>query len=195
MSEPANGQPAEHSAQRESLTQPHEGEVERFWADAKVHARLDGVPSYFGPTPLASVVPPTWAFGDDPELADRLLDLVLDGEKTAMASAREDYGDDPLPERGSLSIVLDSQGHPRALIATSDVEVVPFDEVSEAHARAEGEGDRTLAGWRADHERFFTDHDPLGRGFRVDMPVVLESFVLLHPSRESRATFRAMFLG
>ena len=36
-----------------------------------------------------------------------------------------------LPEAGDLSIVLDGAGHPRALIATTDVRIVPFDEVDE----------------------------------------------------------------
>lgn len=176
--------------------QPEEGEIERFWADARVHARLDGIAAYFGPNPLAAVTPPAWAFADDPGLADGLLALVLAGTKTAMASAREDYdAEDDLPERGGMSILLDSDGHPRALIVTTAVTILPFEDVPDDHAHAEGEGDRTLASWRTAHERFFTDHDDRGRGFRPDMPVVLERFALLHPSNESRATFRAMFSG
>ncbi len=35
------------------------------------------------------------------------------------------------------------------MIETTDLRVVPFDQVGEEHARAEGEGDRTLAHWRA----------------------------------------------
>ncbi len=86
-----------------------------------------------------------------------------------------------LPEPGVLGIVLDGEGHPRALVATTEVQVVPFDEVGEDHALAEGEGDRTLASWREGHERFFRDNDPHGRGFRPDMPVVLERFEVLYP--------------
>ena len=156
--------------------------VERFWALARPHAKLGGMPGYFGPNALESVPPPAWSFGADPEQADRLLRLVLDGTKTATASARDDYDaeGEQLPEPGSMSILLDGADRPRALIVTTDVEVVAFDEVGEEHARAEGEGDGSLAGWRADHEQFFTEHAAPGSpGFRPDMPVVLERFSVL----------------
>ncbi len=159
-------------------------EVATFWALASRQARLDSVPGYFGPTPLASVMPPAWSFGATSEQASEIAALVADGIKTATASAAEDYiaEGEGLPEPGVLGIVLDGDGHPRALVATTDVEVVAFDEVGEEHARAEGEGDRSLASWRAGHERFFREHDPHGRGFRPDMPVVLERFRVLYPS-------------
>lgn len=156
--------------------------IEAFWSLARRHARLSTLPGYFGPSTLEVVTPPAWSFGGDPEQADRLLQLVLDGTKTATASAREDYDLDegPLPEPGALGILLDGQDRPRALVATTHVEVVPFDQVDADHAYAEGEGDRTLAGWRVAHEAFFTRNDPLGRGFRPDMPVVLERFTVLY---------------
>ena len=35
--------------------------------------------------------------------------------------------------------------------------MVPFNEASEEHAYKEGEGDRSLAYWRAVHEEFFAE--------------------------------------
>ncbi len=153
--------------------------VESFWALARPHARLGGMPGYFGASPLELVPPPAWAFGAEAEQADRLLELVLDGTKTATASAADDYDveGEQLPQAGSMSILLDGSDRPRALIVTTEVEVVPFEQVPEEHARAEGEGDGTLAGWREDHQRFFADH--AAAGFRADMPVVLERFEVL----------------
>jgi uncharacterized protein YhfF len=154
--------------------------VEAFWELARFHARLNSAPTYFGPTTLEVVPPPAWAFGDSPEEADELLQLVLDGAKTATASAFWDYEaeGETLPEVGSLSILLDGRGHPRALISTTDVEVVPFDEVDDEHARLEGEGDRSLGHWRAAHERFFRETS--SRGYEPDMPVVLERFEVVY---------------
>ena len=154
--------------------------VEAFWELARFHARLNSAPTYFGPTTLEVVPPPAWAFGSSAEEADELLQLVLDGAKTATASALWDYEaeGETLPEVGSLSILLDGRGHPRALISTTDVEVLPFDEVDEEHARLEGEGDRSLGHWRAAHERFFRETS--GRGFESDMPVVLERFEVVY---------------
>ena len=57
-----------------------------------------------------------------------------------------------VPRVGDLSIVVDGAGDPRALLRTTEVEVVPFDQVTAEHAAAEAEGDGTLESWRAQHE-------------------------------------------
>lgn len=168
-------------------------EIELFWGEAQRQARLETVPAYFGPTALSSVPPPAWSFGDGAE-ADALLAAILDGTKTAMASARDSYdSDDDLPEIGRMSILLDGGGHPRALLVTTAVSVTAFGEVSEEHALTEGE--ESLAAWRESHERYFTDHDPTGRGVGPDLPVVLERFEVLHPASRSRATLRGILGG
>lgn len=157
-------------------------EVEAFWNLARFHAKLNVIPAYFGPTPLEVVPPPAWSFGASAEQADELLRLVLDGTKTATATALWDFEaeGEELPEPDSMSIILDGAGHPHALIETTDVAVVPFDEVDEEHAWLEGEGDRSLAHWRDVHERFFTEHAVHDREFSRDMPVVLERFRILY---------------
>lgn len=157
-----------------------EDAIGAFWRLARQHAHLEQMPGYFGPTPLESVPPPTWSFGADPGQADELLALVLDGTKTATSSAYWDYEaeGEPLPEAGTLGIVLDSHGLPRALLETASVRVLPFDEVDAEHAWLEGEGDRSLAHWREVHRSFFTEHHSHERGFAETMPVVLERFAL-----------------
>jgi len=153
-----------------------EGPVEGFWRNARRHTGLETVPGYFGRSPLELMLPPTWSFGVTPEQADELLELVLTGVKTATASAYADYEaqDEPLPHAGSLSIVLDSRGVPRALLQTTAVEVRAFDEVDAEHAYLEGEGDRTLDYWRRAHRKFFS----ADRHFDPQMQVVLERFEL-----------------
>lgn len=162
-----------------------EDEIGSFWLTASAHSGLTHMPGYFGPSTLEVVRPPAWSFGGTPEQADELLALVLAGTKTATSSALRDYEaeDEPLPTEGSLSIVLDGQGHPRALISTTDVRVVPFDEVDEEFARAEGEGDLSLAHWRRVHEEFFAVHGSTDEPVTGDMPVVLERFRVLHTRR------------
>ena len=162
-------------------------EIDAFWEDAKVRAGLNPARSFAGPNVADSVPPPAWSFGAGPQEADELLGLVLAGRKTATASSAWDYevaGEDP-PTSGELSIVLDGAGHPRALIRTVEVRIVPFAEVDAAHAYAEGEGDRSLDHWRAVHRSFFTEHaehDRFADGvFDERMPVVLERFEVLVP--------------
>lgn len=161
------------------LPSPDQTEVDNFWEVARAHAGLNVAPGYFGPTTLESVPPPAWSFGGSPAQADELLALVLAGTKTATASSRADYADESeLPQPGGLAIVLDGAGHPGALIAITAVDVVPFREVDAEHAYAEGEGDRSLDGWRDAHRSFFTDH--ASEGFDEDMLVVLERFQVLY---------------
>lgn len=122
-----------------------------------------------------------WAFGDD---ADTLAGLVLDGEKTATASAYALYAleDEPLPEPGAYSVVLDSRGEAVCVIRTTTVTVKPFSEVDAQFARKEGEGDRTLAYWRRVHKDFFAkEMEAVGLEFTEQMDVVLEEFVRLYP--------------
>ena len=159
-----------------------EGPLEAFWRNARRRAHVESVPGYFGRGPLELLVPPAWSFGATPEQADALLDLVLDGTKTATAGALWDYEaeGEELPRVGDLSIILDSRGVPRALIRVTAVDVVPFDQVSAEHAAAEGEGDLSLAYWREVHQQFFTEVATHDHGFSEQMPVVLEHFELLH---------------
>ena len=156
--------------------------LDAFWGRAQQHADLATISSYMGESVIASLRPPAWAFGATPEQADELIALVLDGTKTATSSALWDYEaeGEELPTEGTLGIVVDGQGTPRALVVTTRVRTVPFDEVDAAHAHAEGEGDRSLEYWRRVHEQFFTDHASHERGFAPDMPVVLEELRVLH---------------
>lgn len=159
-------------------------DVVRFWEAARGRAGLGGLDVITGSSSAAAVPPPAWAFGRTPQEADDLLALVLAGRKTATASAHWLYRHqgEHLPRPGDLSILLDGRGRPRALVRTTAVEVVPFDEVGAEHAACEGEGDGTLASWRQVHEDLFrAELEAAGGRFRPDMAVVLERLELLHP--------------
>jgi uncharacterized protein YhfF len=96
----------------------------------------------------------TFSFGDDPELADELLTVVLDGRKTATCWAASEGLKST--EVGTFMVVFDGAGRLRAVIETVELTQRHFDEVDEQFAYDEGEGDRTLAYWRQAHQRYFT---------------------------------------
>lgn len=82
----------------------------------------------------------TFAFGDSPELADELLELVVKGIKTATCST-EDEPNTSTP--GERWVVLDGRGEPRCVIETAEVAYRRFNEVDATFAYDEGEGDRS----------------------------------------------------
>jgi uncharacterized protein YhfF/rhodanese-related sulfurtransferase len=130
-----------------------------------------------------------FAFGDDPALADELALLVLIGRKRATTSLLADYqpDDEPLPRPGDRAVVLDGEGHEVGVIETTAVAVKPFADVDEAFAHDEGEGDRTLASWRTDHEHVLRRRcDTLGITFSPQLEVVCEHFRLIHPPPATR---------
>lgn len=123
-----------------------------------------------------------WAFGDGPALADDLAARVCQGIKTTTAGLLWEYEFDgePVPQPGDLSVILDGSETLVAVIETVDVQIVPFNEVSAAHASDEGEGDRSLADWREGHWRFFTRSCArIGRTLDETMPIVCERFRVL----------------
>lgn len=125
-----------------------------------------------------------WAFGDSPQMADELLDLVIRGIKTGTASSYEIYkaNNELLPEVGGHSILLDGHGDPQAVIVTTKVHITSFDEVGADFAYTEGEGDRTLQSWRKDHENFFSRESLtfLKKPFDPKMKVVCENFRVVY---------------
>ncbi|MBB6174166.1 uncharacterized protein YhfF [Nocardiopsis mwathae] len=128
---------------------------------------------------------PRAEFGAPGPMRDGLVAAILDGRKTATASLLADYeaAGEPLPQTGDQALLVDSAGHPVAVIETIDMCVVPLGEVDEAHAAAEGEGHRTVAEWRAAHEEFWRREaarvePPPPHGVTLDdaTQVVLERF-------------------
>lgn len=124
-----------------------------------------------------------WAFCGGGEIGDRLAKLVLDGVKTATASAYISYQieNEPIPEAGCYSVVLYDNGEAACIIRTNKVSLVPFDEVSAEHAYKEGEGDRSLAYWREVHrESFAPDYAEAGLEFDEHGLIVLEEFHIVY---------------
>ena len=95
-----------------------------------------------------------FAFGDSPQIADELLELVLAGVKTGTCwPASEGLKGSA---EGARYVVLDSAARARAVIESVHLEQRRFDQVEADFASSEGEGDRSLATWRDIHEACFT---------------------------------------
>lgn len=123
-------------------------------------------------------------FVDNEAGANQLADLVLAGTKRATAGlfwAFEAENDLP-PKPGDLSVVTDWHGHPLCVIETRQVEIIPFDEVSEDFAATEGEGDKSLNYWRKAHWDYFVKEcSQIGKVPDLKMPVICERFDVVFP--------------
>ena len=127
-----------------------------------------------------------WYFGDSRELADELAKLVVRGKKTATASLYWEYEaeGEQLPQVGGYSVITGYDGEPRGVIQTTEVRILPFDEVEADFAADEGEGDLTLDFWRQAHWSFFSRTCiRLGLEPELKMPVVCERFRLQYAER------------
>jgi uncharacterized protein YhfF len=125
-------------------------------------------------------------------LRDQLVAAILSGAKTSTSGLLVGYEreNEPLPKVGQLSAVVDSQGRRVAAIEVTEVRVVRLADVDLQHARDEGEGDESVAQWRAGHEEFW--HSPEARAelgdasFSVndDTLIVAERFRLVHRAED-----------
>jgi uncharacterized protein YhfF len=90
-------------------------------------------------------------------LRDRLVAAILSGAKTSTSGLVLEYerANEPLPSVGQMEAVVDSDDRPVAAIEVTDVRVVRLADVDLQHVLDEGEGDESVAQWRAGHESFW----------------------------------------
>jgi uncharacterized protein YhfF len=108
-----------------------------------------------------------FAFGDSSRMADELGAKVIAGTKTATCWAAVQGR---LTEVGEQMVMLDGQGRGWAVIEATELTERAFDDIDEAFAREEGEGD--LEEWRDIHRRYFTREGT----FAPDMNLYCERF-------------------
>ena len=123
-------------------------------------------------------------WGDGPQMADELGALIAAGTKTATCSALAEwkYDGDELPVPGVLTVVLDGSDEPLCIVETTEVNILPFNQVPADFAYDEGEGDRSLAYWRKAHQQFFKrTFERIGGQFTEDMLLVCERFRVIYP--------------
>lgn len=119
-----------------------------------------------------------WSFGDTPQMADDLVKLVLEGKKIATCSLLRAYQgyEDQIPRVGVYSLICDGKNKPKCIVFYTDTFICKFNEVSEEHAREEGEGDQTLEYWRKVHTEFFSEYG----NFHEDENLLCERFRVVY---------------
>lgn len=121
-----------------------------------------------------------FSFGHGEQMADCLLQLVLQGKKTATCW-RHKTGEE-ITQDGAKSIVLDGQGNPVCIIETVETIILPYKEVDWTLAKLEGE-DEDLESWKWNHKTFF-EEEGKRKGFSFDENMLLcfEKFKVVYNS-------------
>ena len=113
--------------------------------------------------------PNRWTFGID---VDRLVDLVLDGKKTATTSL---YELDNVSKVGDISILTDSKDNNMCFIKTINVIITEFRNITWDLAELEGEN-KSLNEWKESHMNYFNIIDP---NFNENTKVIFEVFEVI----------------
>lgn len=92
-----------------------------------------------------------WNFGEDLILANKLKQLVLNGNKTAATGLYNRK----VSMVGDYEAILDSNQNRFCIIRITNVEVKPFLNVNYEFVQKEGEGDEDVESWRKKHRKFF----------------------------------------
>lgn len=130
-------------------------------------------------------VPPAWHFCANEADANECAQLVLAGIKRATSPSLWSFesSNEALPQGGDLNIVTDWSGKAVCIIRTTKVQILPLDEITETHARIEGEGDGSLAWWRKAHWGYYHfELQEIGRDPQPDMPIVFQEFERIFPA-------------
>jgi uncharacterized protein YhfF len=122
-------------------------------------------------------------FGDSPEMADRLLEPVFAGIKTATCSClwEWEYEKEPLLKPGHLAVIIDGSGNARCILETIELTIMLYNKVDTQFAYDEGEGERTLESWRRAHWNYFARTLPrIAKEPTQDMPLLCERFRMIY---------------
>ena len=119
-----------------------------------------------------------------PEIADEILDALLRGDKRATTGLHCLYEleQEPLPQVGDYSVILDSKGLPHCITRITKVEITRFRDISPEYAFIEGEGDKSLTYWKDAHRTVFSREcrEDAGIAFHEDMECVCEYFEVVY---------------
>ena len=125
----------------------------------------------------------TAAFGFTWDDAREIAPLVRNGAKTASGGLVGSNEADATPgsKPGDHWIVIAGPDEPVCIIETTEVRVIPYDEVPEECAWEGGDGDRTLSDWRRIYwEMIVSEVKRIGREPSPKAPLAMERFRVVY---------------
>ena len=128
-------------------------------------------------------IPESFFFCDNKKDADECAELVFNRIKQATAGSLWSYEKDntDFPKKGDLFIVTDWEGNAKAIIETTNIKQVPFNQINPEFAKTEGEGDKSLSYWKKVHWDFFSrEMEEYGEKPSENMIIICEYFKIIY---------------
>jgi uncharacterized protein YhfF/lysophospholipase L1-like esterase len=119
------------------------------------------------------------SIGGTPEITEAITKLILAGDKTGTFTSPWMFeGDREItPVVGGYSILTGSNNAPAAVLKTTLLMTLPFNQITENETAIDGPRVRPIDVWRPIHVTFFTNElEARGKTFVEDMPVTVEQF-------------------
>jgi len=129
-----------------------------------------------------SITYESWYFCNNEKDANELARLVKKRIKKATASLHCLYEieNEPIPKVGDYVVITNWKGIAQCIIQMTNINIIPFKEVTHTFAAKEGEGDKTLSFWRKVHRKFFTlELKKYSKKFSEEIFVVCEEFEMV----------------
>ena len=133
-------------------------------------------------------IPESFYFCDNEKDANDCAKLVVKNVKQATAPSLWSFkiNNEKLPRQGDLNIITDWNKIPQAIILTTKIELIKFNEITAKFAQREGEGDKSLANWRKVHKAYYKrEMQVYKEGFSEDMIIVCQDFDTIYTRKNN----------
>ncbi|MDG2242499.1 MAG: ASCH domain-containing protein [Rhodospirillaceae bacterium] len=123
--------------------------------------------------------------GANKATVDNILKLILSGEKCGTFGLKHllDRQSGPGPVLDRYAVVIDMDGESHAIVKTTKLTPMAYQDITEEQLTIEGSGARTLERWQDIHWPYWTNRlKPHGIEPSQDMIVMVEHFDLIYPA-------------
>ena len=129
-------------------------------------------------------------FRTPPEVADRLLELMLAGAMRATVGPTQIFGEgreEPLPDVGDYAVLVDTRDRPQLIWRTTGTSIRPLSSVTDEFVWQSGQASGEREGWLAGIGRNFTREAKLyGFEMHADIETLFETLEVVWPQEIAR---------
>jgi uncharacterized protein YhfF/DNA-binding CsgD family transcriptional regulator len=152
--------------------------AEAFWQAFRSHEGLNG--AHYEAT----------YFRTPPEVAERLLDLMIAGAMRATVGPTHLFGEgreEPLPQVGDYAVLMDARHRPQLIWRTTGTTVAPLSSVADEFVWRSGQGSGERDDWLARIGRSFSRHAKQdGFEMHADIETLFETLEVVWPRKIAR---------